>query len=515
MTPLAWRLAPLAGGGAVPLPATGAAVVGRTAGSEVHLTDDTVSRQHAELRADGERLLIKDLGSANGTLLNGVRITRGSARAGDRLAFGSVEFRVEIASGPSAPRNDRGSSLRGGEAAEAISDAIPLRTLDLAPDTGGLARLAADRLARLVDLARRLSGEIDTAKVLATVVEEVARALPADRVALVDTELRPTHEYNGLSGEPVRVPRSIAQQAILDRLPVVTESALDDRRFQSGSVVAAEVRAALAVPLLADGERVLGVLYADRLTSTLPFGEEEAALCFALAGLAAVSLAKAHFVEVAQREALARNHLERFFAPEVAAAIAARQSGPRPGGERRAVTVLFSDIRGFLPLAQALPPEPIAAQLSEYFAAMVEVVFEHGGTLDKFIGDALLAVWGAPTSLPGDQARALAAARAMQVEAARLNGIWAASGRPTFGLGIGLHYGEAFAGMIGSPRRLEYTVIGDVVNVAARLCDAAAAGEIVMSEALVDTLGADPAGAAESVEIRGRGDPILVHRLRG
>src|SRR5262249_30780443 len=158
----------------------------------------------------------------------------------------------------------------------------------------------------------------------------------------------------------------------------------------------------------------------DSLTRSLPFSESDAALCFALAGLAAVAIAKAHFAEAARREAVARANFERFFAPGIAARIAASRSGVKPGGERRAVTVLYSDVRGFTGLAESLPPEAVAEQLSEYFAAMVELVFEHGGTLDKFIGDALLALWGAPLAAPDDADQAVAAARAMQRSVASL-----------------------------------------------------------------------------------------------
>jgi adenylate cyclase len=176
--------------------------------------------------------------------------------------------------------------------------------------------------------------------------------------------------------------------------------------------------------------------------------------------------------------------------------------------------VLYSDVRGFTALAEALPPEVVAEQLSEYFAAMVELVFEHGGTLDKFIGDALLAIWGAPVPWEDAVDRAFVAARAMQGEMTALNARWQAAQRPALAIGIGLHHGAAFTGTIGSPRRLEYTVIGDVVNVAARLCEAAGAGEIALSEAARSRLSIPPVSAGpERLALRGRKEEVLVWRV--
>jgi adenylate cyclase len=483
-------------------------VAGRGAGSEIQLDHDTVSRQHAELRADESGIALRDLGSANGTRVNGTRVTTGRLSANDVVTFGSVAFRVVLVTDPPPPTDD-------------LPAGTQVRAVDVRSGGGPLAKLAAERLARLVDLARQLSGEIETDRVLALVVAQAAALLPADRVALllVDEatgELVPAHQSNRLAEAAVQVPRSIAHRAIAERAPVITENAALDARFEGRSVQASQVRAALCVPLMADQERSLGVLYVDSLTSAGAFSEDDAALCMAFGGLAAVSIAKAHYALAARREELTRANFERFFAPGVAATIAASRSGVRPGGERRPVTVLYSDVRGFTGLAETLPPETVAALLSEYFAAMVELVFEHGGALDKFIGDALLAVWGAPLAAADDADRALAAARAMQVESGLLNAKWADQGRPTLAIGVGLHHGEAFTGTIGSPRRLDYTVIGDVVNVAARLCDAARPGEVVLSEAVKSRLSLDPGPTTgEDLRLRGREEAVVVFRVRG
>ena len=503
-----WLLEPLDGGRSHSLPPGRAVVAGRSAGSELHLDHDTVSRQHAELRPDESGVAFRDLGSANGTLVNGTRVTAGRLAENDVVTFGSVAFRVARALNPPLSADD-------------LPAGTQVRAVDVHSGGGPLARLAAERLARLVDLARQLSGEIETDRVLALVVAQAAALLPADRVALllVDEatgELAAAHQSNRLGEATVQVPRSIARRAIAERAPVISENAAADIRFEGRSVQSSQVRAALCVPLMADQERSLGVLYVDSLTSAGAFSEDDAALCMAFGGLAAVSIAKAHYALAARREELTRTNFERFFAPGVAAAIAASRSGVRPGGERRPVTVLYSDVRGFTGLAESLPPETVAALLSDYFAVMVELVFEHGGTLDKFIGDALLAVWGAPLAAPDDADRALTAARSMQVESALLNARWAGQGGPPLAIGVGLHHGEAFTGTIGSPRRLDYTVIGDVVNVAARLCDAAKPGEIVLSEAVRDRLSLDPGTTApEDLRLRGREEAVVVFRIQG
>src|SRR5438045_774847 len=133
-------------------------------------------------------------------------------------------------------------------------------------------------------------------------------------------------------------------------------------------------------------------------------------------------------------------------------------------------------------MSETMSPDAIATLLTAYFTEMVEVIFEHGGTLDKFIGDAIMALWGAPMAHPGDPDRAIQAAVAMQRAISDLNRRWSSQGRPEIGVGIGINHGDVFAGNIGSHRRLEYTVIGDPVNVAARLCAEAGPGEVLVSE---------------------------------
>ena len=184
------------------------------------------------------------------------------------------------------------------------------------------------------------------------------------------------------------------------------------------------------------------------------------------------------------------------------------------GGDKRPVAVLFSDIRGFTALSETMNPDAMARLLTEYFTEMVECVFRHGGTLDKFIGDAVMAQWGAPLGETDDVDRAMEAALDMMEALDKLNERWMGESRPTLQIGIGLNFGEAFAGNIGSERRLEYTVIGDTVNTASRLCGAAGPGEILVSDEFRSALKTPPRlTAMPPMELKGKSQPVPVFKV--
>jgi adenylate cyclase len=153
------------------------------------------------------------------------------------------------------------------------------------------------------------------------------------------------------------------------------------------------------------------------------------------------------------------------------------------GGVNQKITVLFADIRGFTRLSKHAPPERIVQLLNKYFSAMTDIIFAHGGTLDKYIGDGLMALFGAPTVTADDATNAVNAAVAMQRRILNINEELRSEGLPEIGVGIGLHTGEAVVGYIGSERRSEYTAIGDTVNTAARLESNSKGGQILVSDA--------------------------------
>lgn len=178
------------------------------------------------------------------------------------------------------------------------------------------------------------------------------------------------------------------------------------------------------------------------------------------------------------------------------------------------VTVLMSDIRGYTAIAEAAEPTRLAAQLNDHRQAMNDAILAHGGTVMQYVGDAVMAVFGAPGAVHDHEARALAAAAQMHLSQDALNTDWISQRLPPFGLGIGLSTGQVAAAMLGSYDRVEYTVVGDTVNLAARLCDAARpAGSTVASAATMSR--SEPTDGYEllpAMHVKGRASTVTAYR---
>lgn len=184
-------------------------------------------------------------------------------------------------------------------------------------------------------------------------------------------------------------------------------------------------------------------------------------------------------------------------------------------GERRRVVVLFADIRGFLPLSERFKPEGVVELLNSYFTRLTKIIFEYDGTVDKYIGDCLMAVFGAPVSHPDDPERAIRVSLDIQSAIEELNKEREEEEKEKIGVGIGIHSGEAVVGNIGSPERLDYTVIGDCVNLASRIQKLAKPGEVVISEevyqAIKEKFEVEP---IPEVTVQGKTQPLRLYKVR-
>ncbi|CAN5291688.1 adenylate/guanylate cyclase domain-containing protein [soil metagenome] len=512
-------------------------IVGRAPTCDLPVFDPTISRRHAEIVAEGNELRIRDLGSSNGTFVNGEKVDQATAAAEDLVAFGKVPFKLTsyvapvVAAAPTPMAAPPGATIvrqipmrdsGGGLGALGAQPTAPggMTRIGMMPPTSSAADKIQQKLATLLEVSKGLTRAVDVDTILDKIVGYAYQTLEVDRVAILlcdpQGELTPKISRDKRGGDaPRAVPQSIARKAVAEKVAMLSDNAGEDTRFGGQSILMQQVRSAICAPLIGSEDRVLGVLYVDNPSMTHRFSEEDLEFLVAFAGIAAVAIENSQFAERIRREGIVRSNFERYFAPQLAARIADSPEALKLGGDKRAVVVLFSDIRGFTALSETMKPDEMASLLTEYFTEMVECVFRHGGTLDKFIGDAVMAQWGAPIGSPDDPDQAMAAALDMMVELKKLNEKWAEQGRPALQIGIGLNYGEAFAGNIGSERRLEFTVIGDTVNTASRLCGKAEPAEILISDEMRKVLTSPPPlDECPPMELKNKSQPVKVYRVR-
>jgi adenylate cyclase len=378
------------------------------------------------------------------------------------------------------------------------------------------------RLLRLLtEISKTLVTMQPLEKVLTRVVELVFEVVPAERAFLllrdaIDQPLsaRVMRNRDGSVPAKVSISRTIVNTVMRDRVAMLAKDALYDTRLHaSDSIQSMNVRSFMCAPLWNQND-VIGVLYCDNPRSK-KFITDDLEVFAALCNYAAVAIEQARLSLRLLDESKRRERLTRYHSPGVINRI--MQEGDADGAfmaQERDVSVMFCDIVGFTTMSQHAPPQAIADMLNDFFGRMGEVIFEHDGTLDKFIGDAILAVFGAPFEQPDHATKAVAAALAMQRELVKAN---AEHPERPLRMRIAINSGRALTGDIGSPKRREFTVLGDVVNTASRLeSTVAKPDQIVISKNTLDKIGnafqIQPLGG---VKLRGRDTELEVFEVVG
>src|SRR5213592_1542119 len=280
-----------------------------------------------------------------------------------------------------------------------------------------LEELREKKLELLLEISKELSKQQELDRLLDKVVEFTFQVMNVDRVSILLLE-EPSGELvpriskgrTAQSSASKHVPQSIARRVVDDRVAILSDNTAADERFKGKSILIQSVRSAMCTPLIGTDQKVLGILYVDNLTATHSFSDDDLKFLIAFGSLAAVAIENSQRSEQMRREALVLSNFQRYFSPNIAQVIAQQQDAGRLPSEKRPVVIFFSDIRGFTPMSETMSPDNIATLLTEYFTEMVELVFEHGGTLDKFMGDAIMALWGAPMAHEDDADRAMSCA---------------------------------------------------------------------------------------------------------
>jgi adenylate cyclase len=505
--------------------------VGRGNANDLVLNDSSVSRFHAVIKLRDNSIFVADRGSTNGIVLNDVKINKETElKDGDVVLVGLYRLRLENV-------DEKGIQVRRGEWPSTLNNIMRDRAQTALPRTsdtpsGGLTDLATrvKKLERenylltvLYEAGKALNAKLELEDIceqvisLACLIEGVERGF----VMLFDERgevvRRSEVRYRDPASSEKR-PQIILSQSVLElirkeRQPILIEDVSADERFSgSESLKISGLRSAMCAPLVGK-EQLFGVLYVDNLEKPAAFTQDELnvfALVAAQAG-AAVDNAMAH--EKIAQQSLQRSALERFLSPEVVEMVVANPD-IRLGGVNQEVTVLFADIRGFTTMSEEMEPGRVVEILNEYFTRVTDVIFDNGGTLDKYIGDAVMAVFGAPISKGNDAAAAVNSAIQIQRLLVELNRDAAAREWPELRVGIGINTGNAIAGNIGSPRRLDYTVVGDTVNTAQRLMTNAAGGQILISESTARKIGKTfDLERLPELKVKGRSEAVPVFRV--
>jgi adenylate cyclase len=507
--------------------------IGRADANDLFLPHPSVSRHHARLTVlPGDTILLNDLGSLNGTFVNGQPIGEHRLTDQDRVTLGMYELKFELAkaepvhveAGPGTA-----ADLSSIVTPEVLSTALRVKIEAGVPPAQAVQERLRDLekenklLKLLLGVGKTLSSVLTTEEIMQRVMELVFQMENVERgfVMLHDEKrgFRPAvllykDERLRKDARGVVLSKSIIERVTTERLPLLIHDVAGDERFSaSESLRLAGIRAAMCAPLIYK-DKVFGLFYVDCLSKPYAFSREELGIFSVIAAEAAMSFDNARSHEELSRRIIERQALERFLSGAIVEKILASPDQIHLGGENQTATIMFSDIRGFTRLAEKMEPQQIVELLNEYFTEMTDLIFENGGTLDKYLGDGILAVFGAPITKPDDALRSVKTAIEMQRALARLNRDWESRGQPALRAGIGVNTGAVTAGNIGSTKRMDYTVIGDAVNLASRLCANAAGGQILVSESTYAELkGSLPAKRLDAIRVKGRDTPVEVYEI--
>jgi adenylate cyclase len=530
----------------------GTSLIGRGANCAVTVNVPSISRQHARVRVDGGRCFVSDAGSTYGTFVNGAPLVgEAEIKAGDSFQCGPVVFLLERATADASLLADDHQLLDGASIVMRIEDsgrlqASEARAQSRAVPAEGIApgderRKGADRrksqlpfagperrsgrdrrkmrfLRLLSEISKTLVDVLPLSQVLSRVVDLVFEVVPADRTFLLLRE----HAGDAITARVLRardgsipdatLSRTIITKVMRERVAMLADDARYDSRLDgAGSIQAlVNIRSFMCAPLWNRND-VIGVLYCDNPRSKR-FTAEDLDVFAAVANYAAVAIEQARVAEQLQKETQKRERLARYHSPSVVNRIVGGMTEEEFEAQERDVTVMFADIVGFTPRAERMTPLEASKLLNYFFTRMADHIFEFEGTLDKFIGDGLLAVWGAPLPQEDHADRAVQAARAMREALRDMNRDW--PDQP-LQMRIALNSGVALTGDIGSPRRRDFTVLGDVVNACSRLQSTVCRpDQIIVSRATLDR--ASRAADAKSlgmVNLRGRQAEIEVFAI--
>ena len=487
--------------------------IGRAPDNGLWLDDPSLSRRHCEIRKGGPTgWYLKDLGSFNGTFCNNLAVSGElNLKPGDRIQVGStvlyyVPSDADVAGGTPV---EAPSASEAEEAQQATSRKMR-------------------NFAALLDITKKINSELDKQRLLETIIDKAIELIKAERGFLILVEngervfkVARRHDKTAIENPERSISRTIVKKVTDTGEPEITIDAQKDLSGMSMTIASLEIRSLLCVPLRVK-EKILGCIYLDSHVAEQEFGEEALNLLQAMADQSAIAMENARLYDEVMASREQEKKVRQMFQKYVPADVVRKALEMKDGGRlsaKQVATVLFSDIRSFTSISEKMEPENVVGFLNDYMQRMVDTVFEEGGIVDKFIGDAVMAVFGAPVVKPDDATRAVRCAIRMMEELENFNADQAKKGGVNINIGVGVHTGPLIAGNIGSDRKMEYTVIGDTVNIASRVQDLNKEFKtnIIITQGTYDATDRTfPVRALKPYKVKGKEQEIMIYEvLRG
>lgn len=549
--------------------------IGRSNENDLVLNDRRVSRKHAHIVGDAQGFRLVDgfyedgllKRSVNHVFVNGSPVLEKLLVQGDTVVIGESQLAyIDALPKPFIPEHHVSYAPSAAAVSPAVSKAetfaespkgidyddkplgqtqlqisaneimgrqshLSIESAAASPEEIKDLRRKAKMLELLYEMSRSIGTVFDLKEIFDRATDLIFRGSPADRVvalladetldgkildySLVPVSIKTRDAKIEQITDSLTISRTITQKVMREKVALLSQDAKTDAQFLGAeSIVSQGVRSTICAPLITESN-VHGVIYADRLDPFAAFTPDHLELISAVAAQTAVTVETVKAHKRLAREEVARANYSRFMPEYVVKQLLDNPDSFRLGGVNQTITVLFADIRGFTSISENEKPEKVVGLLNRYFSVMSEIIFSHGGTLDKYIGDGLMAIFGAPTVGEEDALNAVKAAVTMQKRLTKLNDELRAEGYGQISIGIGLHTGEATIGYIGSDKRSEYTAIGDTVNLASRLESNATGGQILMSEATAAASGnLIPVNQREPLTVKNRVQPVSVLEVR-
>ena len=537
--------------------------LGRSKDNDVPLADSTVSRHHAEIIKTDSGYVLSDLSSFNKTMVNGKAVNAVRLKHGDKIELGLAKLYFLVNSktpyqssdalvltseeseagngqqiiGSSTPKgaaDSRELLISVGQKQEAKKKTRPEDETTVATAVTLQSEEHLSNLARsnkvlfvLYEISRHLNQIPDMDELLQKIMDLIFMVIDADYGYLIlrggrnGEELIPVvvkqKSGDGKPQKKIKASRTLISKVINDKVALLTSNAMDDARLsRSKSVMLQRIRSAICVPLWRR-EKIIGVIQLDSLRAENQFTQDDLELLKAIGSQAGMVIEQEALNKKIRDEERLRARLERFHSPQVIDMIL--QGGQETKDDimepkELTATILFTDIIGFTHLAEKMPPREVNILLNRYFSRMTDIIFAHDGTLDKYIGDGLMALFGAPIEKKDDAERAVRAALEIQRQLSTM--MRKTSEDRRFDIRIGINTGRVVAGNMGSPKRMEYTVIGDPVNLASRLESIAEPNQILIGEETFNRVrGKFKIREVGPKKVKGKKDEIMVYEVFG